>query len=410
MAQYHALAKKGEPVVPNLMDPPDLYRILVCKASRVFVSGLLSVMTPVYLDLLGYTPTYIGIFLLAIVASNVLSNLVLSRYGSRFGQKFFLLLFSGLMVASGLLLSTATSTFLLLLAFLIGNISTTGTEAGPFQSIEAGVLPGVRAFGGINRTFGIYNVLGYAAASLGALAASVPGYLDNRLTVFHLLYLAYAMVGVLLFVLYLGLGDLEAPRDNSARQSHQPSPKVNKDIARISALFSVDAFGGGFVTQSLLAYWFLLVYHVSLVDLGIIFFILNVITTLSIFAAALIGERVGNLRTMVVTHLISSLFLTAIPFAGSLTLALSLLFLRQSVSQMDVPTRQAFMAEVFDARDLVRANSMTNTFRSIGGLLGGPISGILYAAGLVGLPIVTAGASKILYDFAIYLSYRREAR
>lgn len=392
------------------MDSLDLYRILACKASRVFVSGLLSVMAPVYLDLLGYSPSYIGIFLLAIVASNVLSNILLSRYESRFGRKSFLLLFSGLMVASGLLLSTATSTWLLLFAFLIGNISTTGTESGPFQSIEAGVLPGARALGGVNRVFGIYNVMGYAAASLGALAASIPGYLDNSLTAFHLLYLVYALVGALLFVLYLGLGDLEASRDGAPRQIRQPSPKASKDIARISALYSIDAFGGGFVTQSLLTYWFFLVYHLSLVDLGIIFFIANVITTLSIFAAALIGERVGNLRSMVVTHLVSSLFLTAIPFAGSFTLALALLLLRQSMSQMDVPTRQAFMAEVFDAQDLVRANSTTNTFRSVGGLLGGPISGVLYAAGLVSLPIVTAGVSKILYDFAIYLSYRGKAK
>jgi MFS family permease len=392
------------------MDSPDLYRILISKASRVFVSGLLSVMTPVYLDLLGYSPAYIGVFLLAIVASSVISNLALSRYESRFGRKFFLLIFSCLMAAAGLLLTLRTSTSLLFFAFLIGNISTTGTEAGPFQSIETGVLPGVHALGGINRLVGVYNVLGYGAASLGALAASLPGYLNDSLTVFRLLYLVYALVGALLFVLYLGLEDLEAPRTASARQIDQPSPKVNKDIARISALYSVDAFGGGLVTQSLLTYWFFFVYKVSLVDLGIIFFVVNVITTLSIFGAALIGERIGNLRTMVVTHLVSSVFLTAIPFAGSLSVALLFLFLRQSVSQMDVPTRQAFMAEVFNARDLVRANSTTNTFRSIGGLFGGPISGVLYAAGLVGLPIVTAGVSKILYDFAIYFSYRREAR
>ena len=392
------------------MDAPDLYRILICKASRVFVSGLLSVMTPVYLDLLGYAPSYIGIFLLAIVASSVLSNLALSRYESRFGRKFFLLLFSGSMVASGLLLSVATSTSLLLFAFLIGNISATGTEAGPFQSIETGVLPGVSALGGISRVFGVYNVLGYAAASLGALAASIPGYLNESLAVFRVLYLVYALVGALLFALYLGLGDLEATKTGSTRQTDPPSPRVNRDIARLSALFSVDAFGGGFVTQSLLTYWFLLVYKVSLVDLGIIFFVVNVITALSIFGAALIGERIGNLRTMVVTHLVSNVFLTAIPFAGSLAAALLLLFLRQSTSQMDVPTRQAFMAEVFNAPDLVRAVSTTNTFRSLGGLFGGPISGAMYAAGFVGLPILAGGASKILYDVAIYFSYRREAR
>jgi MFS family permease len=387
-----------------------LVRIFAAKASRVFASGLLSVMTPIYLALLGYSSVYIGAFVLVIVTSNVFSNLVLSKYESRFGRRSFILLFSGLMVAAGILLFLTTSTALLLLAFFIGNVSTTGTEAGPFQSIEAGVLPRLIAPNRLNRLFGAYNVLGYAAASIGALAASVPGYLQNSLPVFRLLYLLYALIGLMLFVLYLGLRDIEAPKDATGKQVGQPSAKAKKDISRISALYSVDAFGGSFVTQSLLTYWFFLEYHVSLADLGMIFFAVNVITAISIFAAALIAERFGNLRTMVATHLLSSVFLTAIPFAGSLTMALLLLFLRQSVSQMDVPTRQVFMAELFDYRDLVRANATTNTFRSVGGLFGGPISGVLYAAGFASLPIVAAGVSKILYDVAIYSAYRKEVK
>jgi predicted MFS family arabinose efflux permease len=387
-----------------------LARIFVAKASRVFASGLLSVMTPIYLDLLGYSSIYIGVFVLVIVSSNVFSNLLLSRYEGRFGRRSFVLLFSGLMVAAGLLLFLTTSTALLLLAFFIGNISTTGTEAGPFQSVEAGVLPSLVAPARLNRLFGVYNVLGYGAASIGALAASAPGYLQNSLSVFRLLYLLYALIGLMLFVLYLGLRDIEAAKDDGGKQVGQLSAKARKDIAQISALYSVDAFGGSFVTQSLLTYWFFLIYHVSLADLGIIFFVVNVITAISIFAASLIAERFGNLRTMVATHLISSIFLTVIPFAGSLTVALLLFFLRQSVSQMDVPTRQVFMAELFDYPDLVRANARTNTFRSVGSLFGGPISGALYAAGYASLPILTAGLSKIIYDLAIYSTYRKEAK
>ena len=299
------------------MGSTDLARVLVCKGSRVFVSGLLSVMTPVYLDLLGYSPAYIGAFLLVIVLGNVLSNLALSQYERRFGLKRFLLLFSGLMVVAGFLLYSTTSTPLLLLAFLIGNISTTWTEAGPFQSIEVGMLPRIVAPGRINRTFGLYNFLGYGVASFGALAASIPGYLHNSLLIFRSLYLVYGLVGLLLFVLYLGLRCIEAPTAAVQKQKFDPAPKVKKDIRRLSALYSVDSFGGGFVTQSLLAYWFYLVYRVSLMDLGIIFFVVNVITALSIFGAFLIAERAGNLRTMVITHLLSSVFLTVIPLATS---------------------------------------------------------------------------------------------
>jgi MFS family permease len=387
-----------------------LVRIFVTKSSRVFVSGLLSVITPIYLDLLGYPSIYIGMFLLVIVGSNVVSNVVLSRYERRFGRRSFLLLFSGLMAAAGLLLYLTTSTPMMLLAFFIGNISTTGTEAGPFQSIETGVLPSLVAPERTNRLFGAYNVVGYGAASVGALAASIPGYFQNSLQVFRLLYLFYGLVGLLLLLLYIGLRDIEAPTSMVAKGTAVSSPKVKKDITRLSALFSLDAFGGGFVSQSLLTYWFFLVYRVSITDLGIIFFVVNIIAAISIFAASLIAERFGNLRTMVTTHLLSSVFLTIIPFAGSLVLSLLFLFLRQSISQMDVPTRQAFMVELFKDQDRVRANATTNTFRSIGSLFGGPISGVMYSVGLIALPIVTAGVSKIAYDIAIYSSYRREVK
>lgn len=387
-----------------------LIRILTTKSSRVFVSGLLSVMTPVYLSLLGYSSVYIGLFLLVIVGSNVFSNTLLRRYESRFGRRGFLLLYSGLMTIAGLLLFLTTSGPVLLLAFFIGNVSTTGTEAGPFQSIEVGILPRLAGPGSVKRLFGVYNFLGYGAASVGALAASIPGYFQDSLPVFRSLYLVFGLVGLLLFMIYLGLGDIEARRPTDEKEIVQPSQKAEKDIARLSALSSVDAFGGGFVTQSLLAYWFFVVYRVSITDLGIIFFIVNVITAISIFGATLIAERFGNLRTMVSSHLISSVFLSAIPFAGSLTLALLFLFLRQSTSQMDVPTRQAFMAEIFSDQDRVRANATTNVFRGVGSLFGGPLSGVMYALGLTGVPIVVAGISKISYDIAIYASYRREAK
>jgi MFS family permease len=387
-----------------------LPRVLLSKTARVFVSGLVSVMTPIYLATLGYSPFYIGISLLVIVAGNVFSNVLLLRYERRAGRRTLLIVFSVLMAASGFLLYVTASLPLILLAFFIGNVSTTGTEAGPFQSIETGVLPTLVSAGNVNRAFGAYNFLGYGAASAGALAASLPAYSQNGLQVFRLLYLVFGLVGLLLLVMYTGLGNIEPSRNLAPGQFRQLSAKGTKDISRLSALNSVDAFGGGFVTQSLLSYWFYLVYQVSLTSLGVIFFFVNIITAVSTFGASLIAERLGNLRTMVVTHLLSNVFLTIIPFAGTLTAALLLLFLRQSVSQMDVPTRQAFMAEIFDENERVVANATTNTFRSVGGLFGAPISGALFGVGLLAVPLVIGSASKILYDVAIFVSYRREVR
>lgn len=180
------------------------------------------------------------------------------------------------------------------------------------------------------------------------------------------------------------------------------------DIRNLSMLFSVDAFGGGgLVTQSLLSYWFYIRYGgVTLRELGLVFMVVNVVTAISLVIAPLIAERIGNLRTMVYTHIISNIFLILIPLAGSFTGSLAFLLLRQSVSQMDVPTRQAFMAQIFSDEERVPANAVTNTARSIGSLPGPLIVGDLISQGLYSLPFIISGSLKIMYDLTIYLMYR----
>ncbi|HEV51634.1 MAG TPA: hypothetical protein ENO31_03790 [Thermoprotei archaeon] len=186
--------------------------------------------------------------------------------------------------------------------------------------------------------------------------------------------------------------------------------KSKGDLWKLSFLFSMDAFGGGFVTQSLLSYWFYLTYHVSLKLLGPIFMVVNIITAVSIIASGYIAHRVGNLRTMFYSHLLSNVFLIMIPLSGFLSGALAFLLLRQSVSQMDVPARQALMADLFSSDDRVSAVAITNTARTISALPGSPITGALLAAGLVTIPIVIGGASKIVYDFSIFGAYRKRVR
>jgi MFS family permease len=387
-----------------------LARIFLSKAARVFVSGLISVMTPVYLAILGYSPYFIGISLLMMVAGNVVSNVIVLRYERSFGRRRFLMAFSAFILISGLMLFSSANALVLLLALFIGNISTTGTEAGPFQSIEVGVIPVLVSARSIGRTFGAYNVIGFGAASVGALAASLPAYFGNGSQAFRDLYLLWGVVGALLIFIYAGLGDIETGRREGAGQAHESPEGARKDIKMLSVLNSVDGFGGGFVTQSLFSYWFFLVYKISLQSLGIVFFIVNLIIAASLFVAPMIAERLGNLRTMVSTHLISNVLLAMIPFAGSLNPALFLLFVRQSLSSMDVPTRQAMMAEIFEEGDRVSASATTNTSRSIGGLFGAPISGVLFGVGLVGLPMVIGSVSKIAYDIWIFQSYRRRVR
>src|SRR6266566_1729312 len=315
-----------------------LHYILISKASRTSVASLLSILTPIYLARLGYSALYVGVALTAILAGNAFFNIILTRYGDYLGRRRSLLVFGLLVVASGVLLSSTIFLPIIILGLFLGNISTTATEAGPFQSIETGVLPILVASGKENRAFGVYNFIGYGASSIGA----------------------------------------------------------------------VDAFGGSLVSQFVLSYWFSQVYKVSLSSLGVIFLAVNVVTAFSTLVAPVLAERLGNLRTMVSTHLLSNVFLILVPLAGSFLAALVFLFLRQSISQMDVPTRQAFMAQLFTDQERVPANAITNTSRSLSGVMGGPLTAIMFTVGASFLPILTGGFSKILYDLLVFQSYRKK--
>jgi MFS family permease len=389
----------------------DLGYIMLGKGCRVFVFGMASIMTPVYLAFLGYSAFTIGAFLAVMIGGNIVSNITLLWFEHHIGRKVSLLLFSSLMLLAGVLLFLTTDLYVMTIAFFISNMSTTGTEAGPFQSIETGVLPRIVSVGKRNAAFGYYNLIGYAASSVGAFAASLPAYFGNHLTVFHYMYLLYGLVGFLLIVVYLQLGNVETAQVGANHKNLlNISEKARHNITKLSTLFAIDAFGGGLVSQALLSYWFFFVYGVSLKDLGLIFFIANIITAFSMIGASYIAGRLGNLRTMVFSHIISNLFLILIPLVGTLSGAVSFLFLRQASSQMDVPTRQAFMMSIFDDKERVPANVVTNTSRIISNIFGSPITGELLSLGLVSVPLILAGVTKILYDTLIYQSYRKDYR
>ncbi|MGC8601259.1 MAG: MFS transporter [Thermoprotei archaeon] len=380
--------------------------IYAAKASRVLVFGMMTIAVPIYMARLGYGALMVGVAIFLVMIGNTVSNLFLTWYGNSFGRKRSLLLFSLLMALSGFLLFSSESLYVILVALFIGNISTNSTETGPFQSVETGVLPNLVK--NKEGAFGIYNFIGYGTSALGSLAASLPAYFGNTPMAFRYLFLAYGAVGLLLFLIYIGLSGVESTSKKPGFQVMESKSKA--DLWKLSLLFSMDAFGGGFVTQSLLSYWFYFTYHLSLKLLGPIFMIVNVITAVSIVASGYIAHRVGNLRTMFYTHLLSNVFLIMVPLSGFLQGALAFLFLRQSVSQMDVPARQALMADLFSSDDRVSAVAITNTFRTISALPGSPITGALLAAGMVTVPIIIGGASKIAYDFTIFASYRKRVR
>jgi len=383
--------------------------IFISKASRASVSSLLSILTPIYLTRLGYSALYVGVALTTILAGNAFFNIILTWYGDYLGRRRSLLVFSLLVVVSGVLLSSTIFLPLILLGLFLGNISTTATEAGPFQSIETGILPILVSKGKENRAFGVYNFVGYGASSIGAFAASAPDYFQDNLLGSRLLYFVYGLIGILLLVVYRKVKNIESQETGPRKiGTGNVRPEARRDITKLSLFYSVDAFGGSLVSQFVLSYWFSQVYKVSLSSLGVIFLVVNVVTAFSTLAAPVLAERLGNLRTMVSTHLLSNVFLIMVPLAGSFLAALVFLFLRQSISQMDVPTRQAFMAQLFTDQERVPANAITNTSRSLSGTLGGPITAILFSVGAASLPILTGGFSKILYDLLVFHSFKNK--
>ncbi len=393
-----------------------LRRVYLAKGSRVFVSAMLSLLVPLYLHVLGYTDFMVGAALVAILSGNALSNLALSRFERALGRRRTLLLFSGLAAVSGLTLAVSSyvpagheGEAIILAACFFGNASTTGTEAGPFQSVEAGVLPELAGSKEPVKAFGKYNLIGYASSAAGSLAAGSPGLFSDQIGVYAGLFTVYGLVGALLFAIYLNLEGLDS-RDEGRPEVVAIGPAARRDLDRLSFLFAIDAFGGSFVSQYVLSYWFRLTYGVPSTGIGTIFAVTNIIVVVSVYAAAVLATRLGNLRTMFYTHLVSNLFLVAIPLAGSVWGSLALLFLRQSASQMDVPTRQALMAEMFGRDERVKAFALTNTARTIGTLAGSPATTAMFALGLLSGPIFAGGLSKMIYDFSIFGLYRRKFR
>ncbi len=383
-------------------------RILISKSLRVFLSGVVAILTPIYLKYLGFSPFLVGISIFIIVLGNVTTNLILTWFRSKINIKTYLLVISLLFSISGFMIFFSTQLYIIFIALYLGNISTSGTETGPFQSIETGILPDLVNKSFINRAYGIYNFLGYAFSSLGALTSSLPSYMGETLFSFKIFYLIYGIGGIIMLINYSMFSFREEPSSRISIKNFDKNAK--RDLYLITSLFSLDALGGGFVLQSLIAYWFNLRYGISLKVLGPLFMIVNIITAISILLAPLIAEKIGNLRTMVITHLISNFFLIMIPVFPSFWLSALFLFLRQSTSQMDVPTRQSFIVEIFKKEYRVSFNAISNTFRSLTSLVGSPIDGIALEYSLFTLPLFAGGFIKIIYDIAIFYYYHNRTK
>jgi MFS family permease len=315
-----------------------------------------------------------------------------------------------LMVIGGLAFALADSFVILVLAGFTGTISATNSEVGVFQTVDQAMLPQTAPDARRTWLFAVYNTLATFGGALGALFAASVG-LFERLGLagadaYRPLFVLYAIVGLANLGLFAGLTDgLELAKVHGERRL-LGIHRSGRTVARLAALFGLDAFAGALVVQSLVAYWFFIRWGLDPTELAVLFFAVNVLSGLSLLAAGWLAARFGLLNTMVFTHLPSNVLLILVPLMPSAALAVAVFLLRMSISQMDVPTRQSYTMAVVDPDERTATAGLTNVARTASSALSPLVTGLAFAAGSFGLPFFLAGALKIAYDGLVYVTFR----
>ena len=384
---------------------------------RLFAYGSLSVVLVFYLVAVGLTEVEAGMLLTLTLAGDVLVSLFLTTRADRMGRRRMLVVGALLMVGAGVVFASTSRLWLLTVAGIIGVISPSGHEVGPFLSIEQAALSHVVSDRTRTDVFAWYTLAGAFATALGALAgggvtralrASMPPVDSYRVVV-----AVYALAGVMLAVLFSRLSrSAEAAtvgEKKAFRATFAGLAGVDRSrdvVLKLSALFALDSFGGGFVIQSFAAYWFYLRWAVAPDALGVIFFAANIFAGLSALVASRLARRFGLIRTMVATHLPSNILLILVPLMPTLPLAIAVLLARFSISQMDVPTRQSYTMAVVSPDERAAAAGVTGVARTVGAAISPLFVGYFFARpSLVNLPFFIAGTLKIAYDLLLYRAF-----
>jgi MFS family permease len=390
--------------------------LFATRTLRMFGYGFLAVVLVLYLTAIGLDPLAVGIVLTLTLVGDTLVSLWLTTHADRLGRRRVLVAGSLLMVLAGVVFTLSDWVPVLILAGTIGVISPTGNEVGPFLAIEQAGLSQTVPDQRRTATFAWYNVAGYIATATGALSAGLVSQLllDRGVTevdAYRAIVIGYALIGLVMAVGFWRIGPgIEAPpRERGPDEIREVLGlrRSRRVVLRLSALFSLDAFAGGFIPQSLMAYWFVVRFGVEPGVLGIIFFGANLLAAVSSLSAARIARRFGLINTMVFTHLPSNVLLLLVPLMPTLPLAVAVLLLRFSLSQMDVPTRQSYVISVVDPDERSAAAGVTGIARTIGAAISPSLSSVMIAsAGFVSLPFYLAGGLKILYDLLLYRDFR----
>lgn len=394
-------------LVPSGVDPWVL-RLLLARALRGFADGFVAVLLPAYLLALGFGQLDVGFLSTATLAGSALATLAVGALGHRWAPRSLLQAAAWLMAATGVAFAGLTSFWPLVVVAFVGTLNPSSGDVSVFLPLEHARLAGAAAGHARTALFARYSLAGSLSAAVGALAAAVPPWLATRAGVpleigLRAMFALYGLIGAAIWLLYRGL---PAPREGVTRAPAPLGPSRGI-VVRLAALFSVDAFAGGLVVNSLLALWLFERFGLSLGQAGLFFFVTGLLSAVSQLAAPMVARRIGLLNTMVFTHIPANLCLVAAALAPTLPLALGLLFLRSALSQMDVPTRTAFVMAVVTPAERSAAASFTAVPRSLASAVSPTLAGAWMAAGWLAAPLFACGVLKIAYDLALLFAFRR---
>lgn len=397
--------------------------ILAARTIRTFAYGFLSVVLAIYLKLIGFNELYIGLILTATLVNSVIFTLVASFYADRIGRRKMLIVYAALMSISGAIFFVTTNYIALIVSAFIGTINVTGTETGAFLSIEQAILPQtITDAKKRNTVYALYNMVGTFAMSAGILLSGLPQIFVgqfglNQIESIKPLFVLYSIIGLgVLGIYFLISNKVEVNRNNdntittTTNIQHLKctlSPKSKEVVSKLSGLFAIDSFAGGFVIQSIVSFWFYTKFGVDLTTLSFIFSIAGVLTAFSFLVAAKIADRVGLINTMVFTHIPSNILLILVPFAPTLHLAIAFYLARMALSQMDVPTRQSYIVAVVKEEERTAAAGITNISRNVAQSVSPSLAGyILQSLSFLSAPFIVGGILKIAYDIALYFNFK----
>ena len=392
----------------------DLLLINTIAFLRSVSIGLTGVVVGVYLFRSGFSSLSIGLVIGTGLAGAAVATLVVSLKADRLGRRPTLVFLALLGSIAGIALAITPRLSILLPLAFVGMLNGMGTDRSAAFALEQAIIPGLIPDAKRTWTLAWYNIVLDTGGAVGALAASLPILLQkwqglSLARAYQTVFVGYAAISLLTGLLCILLSPIVELAKQPALDLHQPrfSPASKSVLTKITGLFSLDAVGGGLLTDALLAYWFFRRFGVSEESLGILFFVIRVLNAVSHLGAAWLARRIGLVNTMVFTHLPSSLFLLAIPFAPSFKVAVVLLLCREALVEMDVPTRQSYVAAVVQANERTFASGITNLVRNVFWAVGSALAGFFMQNVAFSAPLVIGSGSKISYDILLYRSFRK---